>query len=218
MIKQKSLTFTHILKRLFSSVITQLSEKSFSFSKIEKSSKSVEQLKSCNVTLINIKDFEQFSDSMNIAMIKIVTFKTLIKWSKINIFIIIILKINSFISTVKNKFESMNLHEFFHVKTFKQIKVKLLFKYYDYLNIFNWAMINQLLFHCFYDHKIELIAERISSWSRLYKMFDYKLQKIKEYNNNNNKIDNKIHLYMMSTMNLLILFYVQIEVRRVKRS
>ncbi len=49
-------------------------------------------------------------------------------------------------------------------------------------------------------------------------MFDYKLQKIKEYNNNNNKIDNKIHLYMMSTMNLLILFYVQIEVRRVKRS
>ncbi len=79
----------------------------------------------------------------------------------------------------------MNLHEFSHVKTFKQIKVKLLFKYHDYLNIFNQAMINQLSFHCFYDHKIELIAERISSWSRLYKMFDYKLQKIKEYNNNN---------------------------------
>ncbi len=34
----------------------------------------------------------------------------------------------------------------------------------------------------------------------------------------NNKIDNKIHLYMMLTMNLLILFYVWIEVRRVKRS
>jgi len=79
MIKQKSLIFTHILKRLFSSVITQLSEKSFSFSKTEKSSKSVEQLKSCNATLINIKDFEQFSDSMNIAMIKTVTYKTLIK-------------------------------------------------------------------------------------------------------------------------------------------
>ncbi len=32
------------------------------------------------------------------------------------------------------------------------------------------------------------------------------------------EIDNKIHLYMMLTTNLLILFYVWIEVRRVKRS
>jgi len=31
-------------------------------------------------------------------------------------------------------------------------------------------------------------------------------------------IDNKIHLYMMLTTNLLILFCVRIEVRRVKRS
>ncbi len=31
-------------------------------------------------------------------------------------------------------------------------------------------------------------------------------------------IDNKIHLYMMSTMNLLILFCVRIEVKKVKRS
>ncbi len=31
-------------------------------------------------------------------------------------------------------------------------------------------------------------------------------------------IDNKIHLYMMSIMNLLILFCVQIEVRRIKKS
>jgi len=31
------------------------------------------------------------------------------------------------------------------------------------------------------------------------------------------KIDNEIHLYMMLTMNLLILFCVQIEVRKVKR-
>jgi len=32
------------------------------------------------------------------------------------------------------------------------------------------------------------------------------------------KTDNEIHLYMMSTTNLLILFCVQIEVKRVKRS
>ncbi len=31
-------------------------------------------------------------------------------------------------------------------------------------------------------------------------------------------VDNEIHLYIMLTMNFLILFCVQIEVRRVKRS
>ncbi len=35
-------------------------------------------------------------------------------------------------------------------------------------------------FH-FYNHKIELINEEMSSWSRLYQMFNYKLQKIKKY-------------------------------------
>jgi len=37
-------------------------------------------------------------------------------------------------------------------------------------------------------------------------------------NNTIMKIDNKIYLYMMLTTNLLILFYVWIKVRRVKRS
>jgi len=79
MIKQKSLTSTHILKKSFSSVITQLNEKSFLFSKTEKSSRSVEQSKSHNATLINVKDLEQFLDSINIAMIKTATYRTLIK-------------------------------------------------------------------------------------------------------------------------------------------
>ncbi len=42
-------------------------------------------------------------------------------------------------------------------------------------------MIDQLSSHCFYDHKIKLISEKTFFWSKLYKMFDYKLQKIKEY-------------------------------------
>jgi len=163
MIKQKSLTFTYILKRFLSFVITQLSEKSFSFNKIEESSRSVKQLKLHDVTLINVKDFKQFSDSMNIAMIKTVTYRILIRQSDVNIFVIIILKIDRLISTIKNKLESMNLHEFSHVKTLKQVKVKLLFKYHDYLNIFDRAIINQLSSHRFYDHKIELIDEKKSS-------------------------------------------------------
>ncbi len=42
-------------------------------------------------------------------------------------------------------------------------------------------MINQLSLHCFYDHKIELIDEETSSRSKLYQMFNHKLQKIKKY-------------------------------------
>ncbi len=205
-IKQKSLTSTYILKRSSSSVITQLSEKSFSFSKIEKSSRSVKQSKSCDVTLINIKDFKQFSDSMNIAMIEAATYRTLIRWSNINIFVIIILKIDQLISTFKNKLKNMNLHEFSHVETLEQVKVKLLFKYHDYLDIFNRVMINQLSSHCFYDHKVELINERTFSWSRLYKMFNYKLQKIKEYLI---KHLNKKFIFLSFALYILLILFIE---------
>ncbi len=43
------------------------------------------------------------------------------------------------------------------------------------------VQVNQLSLHCFYDHKIELIDEETSSRSRLYQMFNHKLQKIKKY-------------------------------------
>ncbi len=42
-------------------------------------------------------------------------------------------------------------------------------------------MINQLSSHCFYNYKIELINEETFLQSRLYQMFDHKLQKIKKY-------------------------------------
>ncbi len=42
-------------------------------------------------------------------------------------------------------------------------------------------MIDQLFFHRFYDYKIELIDKRTFSWSHLYHMSDYKLQKMKNY-------------------------------------
>ncbi len=42
-------------------------------------------------------------------------------------------------------------------------------------------MTDQLFSHCLYDHKIELIDEKTSFWSHLYHMFDYKLQKMKNY-------------------------------------
>ncbi len=42
-------------------------------------------------------------------------------------------------------------------------------------------MIDQLSLHRFYDHKIKLINEEMFFRSKLYQMFDHKLQKIKKY-------------------------------------
>ncbi len=78
--KQKSLTFTHILKRSFSTF--QLSLKSLSFNQFnEKSVKLIKQLKSCDVILTNIKNskstfsLNSFSfSSINIAMIEAATY------------------------------------------------------------------------------------------------------------------------------------------------
>ncbi len=118
---------------------------------------------------------------MNIAMIETATYRMLVKRSDIKIFAVIILKIDWLITTAENKLEEVNLHELSHVKTLKQVKIKLFSEYHNYLDVFDWAMINQLSLHRFYDHKIELIDEEMSSQSRLYQMFDHKLQKIKKY-------------------------------------
>jgi len=96
-------------------------------------------------------------------------------------FAVIVLKIDRLIATVENKFEEVNLHKLSHVEILEEVKVKLFFEYHDYLDVFDRAMIDQLSFHHFYDHKIELIDEETFSQSRLYQMFDHKLQKIKKY-------------------------------------
>ncbi len=185
--KQKSLTSTHILKRSFTT--SQLSLKSLSFSQFnEKSVKLIEQLKSRDATLTNIKNskstfsLKSFSfSSMNIAMIETATYKMLVKWSDVKIFAVIVLKIDRLITTVENKSEKVNLHELSYVKTLEKVKVKLSLEYHDYLDAFDRAMIDQLSSHHFYGHKIELIDEETLSRSRLYQMFDHKLQKIKKY-------------------------------------
>ncbi len=118
---------------------------------------------------------------MNISMIETAVYRMLVKWSDIKIFAVIILKIDWLITTAENKLEEVNLHELSHVKTLEQVKIKLLSEYHDYLDVFDWTMIDQLSSHHFYDHKIELIDKRMLSWSRLYQMFNHKLQKIKKY-------------------------------------
>ncbi len=118
---------------------------------------------------------------MNIAMIEAATYRMLVKWSDIKIFAVIVLKIDRLITTVENKSEEVNLHELFHAEALEQVKIKLLSEYHNYLDVFDRAMIDQLSSHRFYDHKIELINEETFSRSRLYQMFNHKLQKIKKY-------------------------------------
>jgi len=158
--KQKSLTSTHILKRFFTFVTSQFSQKSLSFSQ-KKSS--IEQLKSRDATLTNVKISKSTSDSMNIAMIKTATYRMLVKRSDVKTFAVIVSKIDRLITTVKNKLEEVNLHELSHVKILEEIKVKLLFEYHNYLDVFDRAMINQLSSHRFYDHKIEELLN--SEWN-----------------------------------------------------
>ncbi len=166
-IEQRSSISTQILKRSTSSVVTWLSEKSSSFSKIVKSSNSV--------------NFASSFDSMNIEMIETATYKSLVKWLNVTTFAIIITKIDRLLKTARNKLEDVNIQELSHEEILKEVKAKLSSKYHDYLDVFDRAMIDQLSSHCFYDHKIELIDEKTSSWSRLYHMSDYKLQKMKNY-------------------------------------
>ncbi len=160
-IEQKSSISIQILKRSISSVVIWLSEKSSSFNRIVKSSSSI--------------NFASSFDSMNIAMIETAAYKSLVKRSNVTTFAIIITKIDRLLKTARNKLEDVNLQELSHEDILKKVKAKLSSKYHDYLDMFDWAMTDQLFSHHLYDHKIELIDEKTSSWSHLYHMSDYKL-------------------------------------------
>jgi len=133
------------------------------------------------VKSFNSINFTSSFDSMNIAMVEIAAYRSLVKRLNVTTFMIIITKINRLLKTVRNKLEDVNLQELSHEEILKEVKAKLSLKYHDYLDVFNRAMTDQLFSHRFYDHKIELIDEKTSSRSHLYHMSDYKLQKMKNY-------------------------------------
>ncbi len=166
-IEQKSLISIQILKRSISSVITRLSKKSSSFSKIVKS--------------FNLINFASSFDSMNIAMIETAAYRSLVKRSNVTTFAIIIMKIDQLLKTARNKLKDVDLQKLLHEEILKEVKAKLSLKYHDYLDVFDRVMTDQLSSHRLYDHKIELTDEKTSSRSRLYHMSDYKLQKMKNY-------------------------------------
>ncbi len=129
------------------------------------------------------KNFFMFS-------VRTASFHALIKWSKkncIEIFVMSIEDINKeIIYNTQCKLNILNV-AFINAsaQNLKNIKVKLSLKYQNFLDVFDQAQVNKLSSHHLYDHKIKLTNDITSSKCRAYQMSLYKLQKIKEYLNEN---------------------------------
>ncbi len=86
----------------------------------------------------------------------------------------------------------------------KAIKVKLSSEYHDFLNVFDRAQLNKLLFHRFYNHKIELISDSTFFHCWVYWMSFIKLLKVKKYLNEN--LSKKFITFNQTFYFFLILF------------
>ncbi len=115
---------------------------------------------------------------VNIVMIEVAAYQTLVKNSDVKIFTLIISEINKALSSVE---DFAKLNEMISAMSLDELKKKLSIVYHDFLNVFDREKATQLPSHRSYDHKIELEGENQSSRSRLYFMSSHKLQKIKKY-------------------------------------
>ncbi len=155
--KQKILnsifTLTIILKRL----INQKSVNRF----IE-SALIVKQ--STQVDLDQLRSFQSTETKklINIVMIEVAVYQTLVKNKKIKIFFLIISEINKALSSVE---DFAKLNEMIFVMSLNELKKKLLIIYYNFLNVFDREKTTQLFLHQSYNHKIELKEESQSSRS-----------------------------------------------------
>ncbi len=135
---------------------------------------------SIQVDLDQLRSFQSTETKklVNIVMIEVAVYRTLVKNKKIKIFFLIISEINKALSSVEG---FAKLNEMISVMSLNELKKKLLIVYHDFLNVFDREKTTQLLSHQSYDHKIELEDESQSSRNRLYFMLNHKLQKIKKY-------------------------------------
>ncbi len=135
---------------------------------------------STQVDLDQLRSFQSTKAKrlVNIVMIKVAAYRTLVKNKKIKIFFLIISEINKALSSVE---DFAKLNEIISVMSLNELKKKLSIVYHDFLNVFDREKATQLFSHRSYDHKIELEDEDQSSRSRLYFMSSHKLQKIKKY-------------------------------------
>jgi len=129
-------------------------------------------------------------ESFLIQSINAASFKTLLNHSKKNqteIFTLFMININrKIVYNTQCDLNALNVSSINETtQNLKDIKAKLSLKYHEFLDVFDQAQLNKLLFHCFYDHKIELINDSTLSCCWVYQMFFVKLLKIKKYLNEN---------------------------------
>ena len=134
-------------------------------------------------TQVNLKQLCLFQSTetkklINIIMIEVAVYWTLVKNKKIKIFFLIISEINKVLSSVE---DFTKLNEIIFVMSLNKLKKKLLIVYHDFLNVFNREKTTQLSSHWSYNHKIKLEDESQLFRSQLYLMSSHKLQKIKKY-------------------------------------
>ncbi len=118
------------------------------------------------------------------------SFKTLLnhsKKNKIKVFALFMTNINKEITYNTqcnlNVWNISSINE--TTQNLKDIKAKLSLKYHEFLDVFDWAQLNKLSSHCFYDHKIKLTSDSTLSCCWVYQMFSVKLLKVKKYLNKN---------------------------------
>ena|SRR5436190_24270920 len=86
----------------------------------------------------------------------------------------------------------------------KQLEKLILKKYHHLLNVFFIQTFDQLTFHQFYNHKIELISKNSMNFNSLYKQSAEKLLTIKKYFMNN--LHKKFIMFSQALFTFSILF------------
>jgi hypothetical protein len=104
---------------------------------------------------------------MNIAMIEASAFNMMNKRKNVNLFSIILRDVEKHLEK--------------HNKSDTMIKNVLSFEYHEFLDDFDKKAFNTLASHRFYDHKIFLKKNVISSYISLYKMIENELKIVKKY-------------------------------------
>ncbi len=132
---------------------------------------------STQVDLDQLRSFQSTETKklINIVMIEVAAYQTLVKNKKIKIFFLIISEINKALSSVE---DFTKLNEMIFVMSLNELKKKLSIVYHDFLNVFDREKTTQLLLHQSYDHKIELKEESQFSRNQLYFMLEISIERV----------------------------------------
>ena len=142
---------------------------------------------------ISFKSLNKSKTSTNIVIINVVIFYKLNFWknktTNVKYYFITMFEIDDALTIyrVKNdlKIFLIKINEmseiFIKKSSLKEIKTKFYFDFHDLLQTFNSIITKNLLFHHFYDHKIDFVDDSHMMRNRIYSLSYLKLMKLKKY-------------------------------------